>query len=133
MTDVVGFSHDRLQARASLLGTWLDGGALALYSGTRPVPDGGAITDQVLLVSQTLASPAGEAVDGVWTCDLPLDPAMILASGTAAWARATDSLGGVVCDLDVGAEGSGAAVILANLALVAGAKIEITQFTIAEG
>lgn len=132
MSDLVGFPDARRQSRASLLGTWLDGGTLGIYDGTRPATNGGAITTQVLLCEFELDDPAGEATDGVWTCDPLPDPGLNLADGTAAWARAVDALGGVVCDLDVGVPGSGAAVILDNASIVTGATTEIVSFTITE-
>lgn len=132
MTDLVGFATARLQSRASLFGTWLDGGTLGIYSGTRPATNGGAITDQVKLCELTLEDPAGSATDGVWTCSPLPDAAVNLQNGTASWARATDDAAAVVCDLDVGTTGSGAAVILSNLVMVAGATTEVVFFTITE-
>lgn len=132
MTDLVGFTIARLQSRASLLGTWLDGGTLGIYSGTRPTANGGAITDQVKLCELTLDDPAGEATDGIWICDPIPDAAVNLQNGTASWARAKDDAAAVVCDLDVGTTGSGAAVILSNSVMVAGATTEVVSFTITE-
>jgi hypothetical protein len=85
-----------------------------------------------LLCEITLDDPAGEAVDGVWTCDPLPEPGMNLADGTAAWVRAVDAADDVTCDLDVGTTGSGAAVILDNLDIVAGATTELVSFTITE-
>jgi hypothetical protein len=132
MTDLVGFPTPRLQSRASLLGTWLDGATVGIYSGTRPAANGGAITDQVLLCEVTLDDPAGEAEDGVWTCSPLPDPGTNVADGTATWARVIDPLDDVVCDLDVGTTGSGAAVLLDNASIVSGATTEIVSFTITE-
>jgi len=132
MSDELAFADARRQARASLLGTWLDGGTLKLYTGTRPsTPDTG-ITDQVLLAVFQLADPAGEATDGVWTGELP-DPALILDTGTPTWGRFADSTDGVICDADVGTTGSGSAIEVENTSFVEGAYASVTAMVIVEG
>jgi hypothetical protein len=133
MSDLVGFAAARRQSRASLLGTWLDGGVINIYSGTRPATADTAITTQTLLCSIALDDPSGGAAGGVWTADPLPDPGMVLADGTAAWARLRDADDAAVCDLDVGVTGSGAALELSNLSLVSGAMVTPTSLTITEG
>lgn len=132
MSNELAFADARRQARASLLGTWLDGGTVSLYTGTRPATPDTAITDQVLLAAFQLADPAGVATDGVWVGELS-DPALILDTGTPTWARFRDDASGTVCDADVGATGSGAAVEVENTSFVEGAYASITSMTITEG
>lgn len=130
MSGTLDFVDARRQSRAALHGTWLDGGTLEIYSGTRP-EIGGAITDQILLCTFDLADPAGVATDGVFVGTLPPN-ALIMADGTAAWARAKDAADGLVWDSDAGVTGSGNAVELANISLVSGAYAQMTQLAVLE-
>jgi hypothetical protein len=133
MSDLVSFAGASRQSRASLLGTWLDGGTIDLYDAPRAADPDTAIETQILLCAIALDDPAGAAEDGVWTADPLPGQALILASGTPAWARVRDANGDVVADIDVGASGSGAALELDNLSLVAGAYLTPTSLTIVEG
>lgn len=130
MSGSLDFVASRRQSRAALHGTWLDGGTIEIYSGTRPAV-GGAITDQVLLCVFALQDPAGVATDGVFVGELP-DNALIVADGTASWARAKDPADGLVWDGDAGVTGSGNAVELANVSLVSGAYAQMTQLVVTE-
>jgi hypothetical protein len=133
MSAQLGFAAARRQSRASLLAAWLDGGTISVYAGTRPASADDAITTQTLIAAFGLPTPAGSAADGVWTAD-PLPPnALILADGTATWARVRDSAAAVICDLDVGATDSGEALELDDTACVAGAYLIATALTITEG
>lgn len=132
MSGLLAFATARRQSRAALHGTWLDGGTLEIYSGTRPADPDTAVTDQVLLCAFTLPDPAGAAVDGIFDGEPP-DRAMIVADGTAAWARAYDDIDAVIWDADVGSSGSGNAVELDNVSLVSGAYVTVTALTITEG
>lgn len=132
MSDLLTFAAARRQSRANLHGTWLDGGTLEIYDGTRPTDPDTAVTDQVLLAVLDLPDPAGAATGGVFVGELP-EQALAMADGTAAWARAYDDVGGVVWDADVGATGSGSAVEMDNVSLVSGAHIAVTAITITEG
>lgn len=131
MSDLLAFAVARRQARANLHLTWLDGGTLEIYSGTRPATPDTAITDQVLLCTFTLADPAGSATDGVFTGTLP-DPALVLEDGDATWARAKDDQDGTVWDADVGTTGSGAVVELNSASLVAGGYVTLTAISVEE-
>jgi hypothetical protein len=59
--------------------------------------------------------------------------ALILADGTATWARARDSADAVICDLDADATGSGEALELDDVACVAGAYLIAIALSITEG
>lgn len=132
MSDLIAFATARRQARASLHGTWLDGGTLEIYDGTMPADADTAPDTQVLLCTVDLPDPAGEATDGVFVGDA-IEAAQIGADGSATWARAKDALGDTIGDYAVGTAGSGAAIIIDNAGLVSGALITITSFVITEG
>jgi hypothetical protein len=132
MSDLLAFPTARRQSRASLLGTWMDGGTLRIYDGTQPASPDDAVTTQVLLAEFTLPDPAGTATDGVFGGELP-DAALIAASGTASWGRCLDDLGATVWDGMVGATGSGAAIEVDSVSFLAGAYAAVTAITITEG
>jgi len=79
-----------------------------------------------------LPDPFGVVTDGVLTADT-IAAALNLATGTAVWGRAFDALGAVIGDYDAGEVGSGEAIEMDNLALVAGSLSTITSFAAAEG
>lgn len=132
MSDLIRFSATRRTARAALHGAWLDGGALKLY--TTPVPAGAdtALTSQTLLAVFEMPDPAGSASGGAFAADT-VPAALALDTGSVAFGRAFDSAGTVIGDYDAGAVGSGAAIEMDNLALVAGSLATITSFVVTEG
>ncbi len=132
MSDILSFSVARATSRAELLETWLSGGTVKVYDGTRPTPTGAAIGAQVLLTTFTLGTPAGTVTSGVWTAE-PIASALVSADGSATWARIADSSGAVIADADVGATGSGALMILNNTSLVSGGYVSVVSFTLTEG
>lgn len=131
MDDVVAFADARRQSRAELLASWLDGGTIAIYSVPRPATPNTALTTQTLLVTFDLPDPSGTVTDGVWEL-ADVDPFMISATGTAAWARVYDAADAVIGDLDVGLTNSDAALWLDNLSLVEGGYVAVAGLTIAE-
>ena len=131
-TTAVGFTLARKTARAELLAGWLNGGYLNIYDGARPASNGGTITTQNLLATVGLTDPAGSVTDGVFEADA-IEDVLILATGTAAWARSFDADDGTIADLDVGVNGSSAAIWLDNVSLVEGGLVSVTAFVIAEG
>lgn len=131
MSNVLGFATARKQSRAELLASWLDGGEIRVYNGTRPADAETAITTQTLLVTFDVPDPSGEVNDDVFTGD-EIATALIAETGTAAWARAVDSAAGTIFDADVGAVGSGALLQLDNLSLVQGGYCAVVSFTLTE-
>jgi hypothetical protein len=120
--------------RADVIRAALDGGAgpgrLFIFAGVRPSL-GGAVGTQLALLS--FSDPcAPSAVAGTLTFS-PIAPVTADATGTAAWARATDSAGNLVFDCDVGADGSGAPITLDNLNLILGGAVTITSAVFTEG
>lgn len=64
-----------------------DGGKLNIYDGDMPATADTAITDQNLLVSLTLNSPAfPSAVDGILTAN-PISDGTVAMTGTGTWFR----------------------------------------------
>lgn len=131
MSDKLALDLGRRTSRASLLGTWLDGGEVSIYAGERPStpadPPAGA-----LLTAFTLLTPAGEVVDDVWISFTLPDPSLVSSTGTASWGRLSDASANPVGDLDVGLTGSGAGITLDQVDLIAGGLLRLTSLTITE-
>jgi hypothetical protein len=130
--NLFAFAQARATLRAELTLTWLNSGSLKLYSGTRPATSDTAITGQILLATFTFPNPAGVVANGVFTAGT-IAPALVAASGTAAWGRSFDATSGVIADCDVGVTGSGAMVELSAVNLVEGAYVSVVSFTLTEG
>lgn len=131
MSTLLGFATSRRTLRGELLATWLAGGKLRLYDGTRPADADTAISGQTLLVEFSLPNPAGTVTSGVFT-GASLSPAMISVSGTPDFARVLDASNGTIFDADVGVSGSGSVIELNNLSLTSGGYCTITSFTLTE-
>jgi hypothetical protein len=134
MSDLIRFTSTRRTSRGELHSSWLSGGTLVIYDAGSGVPADSdvAITDQTVLVTFQLPSPAGTVIDGVLTAD-SIATTLIAASGAAAFARAYDSLDMAIGDYDVGTVGSNSAVELDNTNLVEGAYASVVSFTATEG
>lgn len=133
MTDnVFVFAQARATSRAELVNSWLTGGALTLYSGARPATADTAISSQTALATFAFPDPAGAVANGVFTAGT-IAAAMVMADGTATWARALDSLGATVADADVGVPASGAMIELSAINLLSGAYVSVLSFTLTEG
>lgn len=88
---------------ANALNAGATGGKLRIYAGTRPSTAGGAIDPftNILLAELTFSKPCQASIDnGVLTFAAIAQDAAADNSGTATWARITDSDGGFVMDLD---------------------------------
>ncbi len=109
----------------------IDGGGaaatLTIYNGVRPAT-GGAVT--TALATFTLPHPCGTVATDVLTLNA-IAAVTIAVSGTATWARITDSTGAFVADMNVGTTGSD--INLNSVALSAGAQLSITSETLTEG
>jgi hypothetical protein len=117
-------------ARASVHISAFSGGQIAFYDGAMPL--GGAdSTDQVLLCTIDLPDPSGSVDAGVFTL-VPNLEAMVLVQGTPTWCRITDSASDWVQDMDVGIDGSGAAVIVTPGTLYAGGSLRIERLRLIE-
>jgi hypothetical protein len=119
--------------RLGLVVTRAGGGALIrVYSGSRPASANDAATG-TLLGTKTGGSPFGTVTGGVLTGSA-VTGSTAVASGTASWFRVTASNGTTtVFDGDVGATGSGAEMILADVQIVEGGTLEVDSITITGG
>ena len=109
----------------------IDGGAgdgiLTIYNGVRPATGGAATT---ALATFTLPKPSGTIASGVYTFNA-ITAVTIGTTGTATWARLTDSAGTFAADVNVGTSGSD--INFNSTAFSAGAQASITSMTITEG
>lgn len=131
MSNVMGFATARKTSRAELVLSWLDGGEVRIYDGTRPADADTAIGTQVLLITFELDDPAGTVTNGVFTA-AAIAQTLITTAGTASWARVVDSASGTIFDADVGIEGSGNLIEIDNVSLVEGAYCAVVSFTLTE-
>lgn len=103
-------------------------GLINIYSGTMPATVTTAPTTQVLLATLTFSDPCGTITDGVLTMDVITQDASADETGTAAWARITDSDGNVVMDINASATGGSGALQMNTTSIVAGGPVLIKSF-----
>lgn len=109
----------------------LNGGSLRFYSGSRPATVDTAATGTLLATvgfSATAFAPAASrsATANAITSDTSID-----ATGTAGYARGFASDGTTaVADFTVGVTGGTGEILLSSTALSAGARLDITAFTV---
>lgn len=134
MTAQVRFGTSGRNARATAIRDLIDAGSgpgtLKIYAGTVPAT-GAAITTQTLLGTCTFSDPCGTVTNGVLTFSA-ITGGTAVATGTATFARALDSTGTFVADLDAGVTGSGSAIELSTVGIVIGAVLSVTSGTITE-
>lgn len=123
------------QARLSALATLIDEGRrIDFYDGTPPAkPE--LPTTQTLLASITLATPAGVVgvVDGVATLTITTPrEVQCVKTGIVVWARVFDGDEAGIMDLEVGAIGSNAPVVLSDLRVFSGGELQLLSCTISE-
>lgn len=131
MSNILGFATARRTSRGELLATWLAGGTIKLYDGTRPTSADDAISGPTLLVTFAIPNPAGTVISGVLT-GASIAAAQIAESGTPDFARVADSSGVTIFDADVGASGSGSVIELDSLTLSAGGYCTVTSLALTE-
>ena len=102
-----------------------DPGRLQLYTGPQPGA-GAVITTETLLADISLTIPCGSIADGILTLATPIEDSNLPDSGTIIWGRLMDGNEAWIADLDVGAEGSGAALELAGVIVYQGGIVRIT-------
>jgi hypothetical protein len=126
----VGYSTAVRNARLDAITTALgSGGKVRIYNGTRPAT-GGTVT--TLLAELTCSNPAAPgASSGLLTMSAITADSTADNTGTATWFRLVDASNVFVMDGDAGT--SGTELVLTTAAFVAGARIEITSFTITAG
>ena len=104
------------------------GGKIKFYDGTRPATGGTATT---LLGTVTCSTTCGTVSNGVLTFASFTEDSSADATGTATWARITDSDDNFVCDCSVGT--SGADINLNSTSITAGGIVRITSGTLTAG
>lgn len=117
-----------LTAIANAIDAGSAGGKIKFYDGTRPATGGTATT---LLGTVTCDTTCGTVSNGVLTFGSLTEDSSADATGTATWARLTDSDDNFVCDCSVGT--SGADINLNSTSITAGGIIRITSGTLTAG
>lgn len=128
-TDVRNAIADAITARVD---SGSGAGKLRIYTGSRPAGPGTAASG-TLLAEFTLSDPAfGAASAGVSTLDITpaVEDAAADNTGTAGYARFTDSDGNGKIDATVTATGGGGEVTCNTVSFVAGAVVTVTGCTI---
>jgi hypothetical protein len=106
------------------------GGFLDMYDGSQPAGPGTAVTSQVKLAHLPLSSTAFAAASGGSATANAITSAAAIATGTAAWFRATNSGGTAIIDGTLGT--SGANININSTSLVSGATVGVTGWVITE-
>lgn len=122
-------NEDRLQGTLTNLARGATPAKLRIYdnSGSPQIP--AAITDSptgVLLCEVTLKEPLGTVSGGVLTWDLP-DDALVIASGTAYWARFIDGNGAASIDCTVTNTAGAGPIKLVDVNLLAGGSLRVAS------
>lgn len=124
----------------SIRNAWLDaiktaidagaaGGTIDFYDGTRPATGGTATTLLGTVTFAAICAPA--ASNGVLTFSEMTEDEAANATGTATWARISDSDGTFVCDCSVGT--SGEDINLNSVAITLNGIIRVTSGTLTAG
>jgi hypothetical protein len=130
-TNQVNLSDVSAEAEANAIAPEMNGGFIEIYSGTQPATANTALSGNTLLVTLTYSATAfgSAAAGGVITANA-ITSGTAVATGTASFARVFESNGTtVVEDMTVGVSGSGASLILATTAIVAGEVVAISSET----
>lgn len=132
MSNLLALSLPVRNARAGVLNTYLNGGAIEFYSGARAIGPDFDAGSAILSCTVALRSPAGSVSGGVWTAYLP-EHAPVVVPASVNWARLKSSSGVVIADGSVGIVGSGAAFELTSVALGEGLELTPGSISITEG
>ena len=106
------------------------GGLIKIYTGTIPSTPNTAITSQILLGTLTFATTSGSIASQVFTAAAITSDTSADATGTATWARITDSDGNPVMDCDVSTTTGTGAVKLNTTSIIQDGPIALTGLTI---
>lgn len=129
------FTRSALEAVLSPITTPLNGGKLLIYSGTEPASASGALESGSLLAELVFGNPAFNA-SSLSGNTLSYQAALIQAdesanaTGVASFFRAVKPDNTVVFQGTIGIANSGADLILSDLQINAGYRIEVTQLTL---
>ena len=106
------------------------GGTIKIYTGTMPPTPETAVTTQTLLGTLTFSDPCGAVANKQFTASAITQDSAADASGTATWARVSDSSGTAVIDLDVTTAGGGGALQLNTVNIEKDGPILVSSFII---
>lgn len=128
MTVTISQAHNtaRLNGTLAYLDTGSGHARIRIYDGVRPASGGGATT---LLTEIALDKPSGAVANGILTltsADIPL----VLASGTATWARIVNGNGDMALDCDVSNQAGTGDIKLVSTSLYAGGKAVLSSATL---
>jgi len=133
----IGYSTDVRNDRLTVVAEAIDAGGAAgklnIYTGTQPSASGGALSDNTLLVQILFSSPPQASVAGGVLILDTIAQVVAINTGTATWARATDSDGVFVFDSTVSAAGGGGDLILNTTSITTGVPVEVLTGTLTEG
>lgn len=116
-------------AQADALARLLDTGFLRLYTGAQPASPDVAVGAQVLLGTLGISAvSAPAAANGVLTFNAISSDTVADATGTATWFRAFRA-NGTTAELDGSIGTADANLILNTVAIVAGARLDVTGWT----
>lgn len=127
ITPAVTLKNTILTAIRDALDAGSTPGLIKIYSGTKPADAETAITTQVLLATLTLSDPCGTVSTGVLTFATITSDSAADATGTATWARLTNSAGVAVVDVDVSNTAGNGFIRLNTVSIVAGGSVSITS------
>lgn len=120
-----------LDAIATAIDAGAGAGVIKIFAGVRPASGGAETT---LLGTCTFSDPcAPAAAGGVLTFSAITEDSAADADGTATWARAEDSVGTWVMDMDVSESGGGGEIILNTVTIVTGGPIRIDSASLTAG
>lgn len=114
----------------SALNAGATGATIKLYTGTKPAGPDTAVTSQVLLGTLVCSKPAGTVAGNTLTFSAVTPDSSADASGTATWARLSDSNGTAVIDIDVTVTGGSGFGQMNTVNIVAGGPISAPTVTI---
>lgn len=106
------------------------GGLIKIYSGVIPATPETAVTTQTLLGTLVFSVTSGSIASQIFTAAAITPDASADATGTASWARITDSDGNPVIDCDVSTTSGSGAIKLNTTSIVERGPISLTGFTI---
>lgn len=127
MTVRISVAHN--EARLAGTKAHIEAGAadsrLMIYSGSKPTVIGGALTGQVLLADFVLPLNVGTVADNKLTL-ATIPEVLVLANGTAAWARFVNGNGDIALDCDVTGIGGGGEIQMSAVNLFAGGTARVS-------
>lgn len=103
------------------------GGKIKIYTASMPSTPETAISSQTLLATCTFASTSKSSESAGVLTFASITNGTAVATGTAAWARITDSDDNVVCDVDVTVSAGTGMIKLNTLSIVSGDTVSINS------